>query len=84
MAFGATLSKLRIVRQADQAADIGRRRALPPEFAQGGGLVTSTVLSGAIEHQAVVPVGRLRQTEQCCSSRCTLVDQNRSARAPPR
>ena len=51
--------------QADPAADVGRRRALRPEFAKSGRRCRLRQLPPlAVEHEAVVPVGRLRQTEQ--------------------
>ena len=51
--------------EADQAADVGRRRTPGAELAQaGGGGRFRELLPGAVENQPVVPVGRLRQAEQ--------------------
>jgi hypothetical protein len=52
-------------RQADQAADVGRRRTSGAEFAQAGGLGRLREFPPrSIEDEAVVTVGRLRQAKQ--------------------
>ena len=62
---GLPTANLRQSRQADQAADVGRRRTSGAEFAQAGGLGRLREFpSRSIEDEAVMTIGRLRQAEQ--------------------
>ena len=62
---GVPTANLRQSRQADQAADVGRRRTPGAQFAQaGGGRRLRELSPRSIENEAVVTVGRLRQAKQ--------------------
>ena len=68
------------LRQADQAADIGRRRARGAQLAQARSPGSISTASARRHRGSAGDAGRpvAAIPSSACSSRCTLVDQNRS------